>query len=54
MKNLRNCYAAFLLFALLFVSAAAPAQTDLQQKLGRFPPLRKPVRWSPPGSPRSM
>ena len=36
MKNLRNCYAAFLLFALLFVSAAAPAQTDLQQKLGRI------------------
>lgn len=28
MKNLRNYYAAFLLFALLFVSAAAPAQTD--------------------------
>ena len=36
MKNLRNCYAAFLLFALLFVAAAAPAQTDLQQKLGRI------------------
>ena len=36
MKNLRNCYAAFLLFALLSVSAAAPAQTDLQQKLGRI------------------
>ena len=36
MKNLRNYYAAFLLFALLFVSAAAPAQTDLQQKLGRI------------------
>lgn len=31
MKNLRNYYAAFLLFALLFVAAAAPAQTDLQQ-----------------------
>lgn len=36
MKNLRNYYAAFLLFALLFVAAAAPAQTDLQQKLGRI------------------
>ena len=36
MKNLRNYYAAFLLFALLSVSAAAPAQTDLQQKLGRI------------------
>ena len=36
MKNLRNCYAAFLLFALLFVAAAAPAQTDLQQKLGQI------------------
>ena len=36
MKNLRNCYAAFLQFALLFVSAAAPAQTDLQQKLDRI------------------
>lgn len=54
MKNLRNYYAAFLLFALLFVSAAAPAQTDLQQNWVGFPPLRKPVRWSPPGSPRSM
>ncbi len=36
MKNLRNYYAAFLLFALLFVAAFAPAQTDLQQKLGRI------------------
>ena len=36
MKNLRNYYAAFLLFALLFVAAAAPAQTDLQQKLGQI------------------
>ena len=36
MKNLRNCYAAFLLFALLFVSATAWAQTDLQQKLSQI------------------
>ena len=26
MKNLRNYYAAFLLFALLFVAAASPSQ----------------------------
>ena len=46
MKNLRNCYAAFLLFALLFVSAAAPAQTDLQQKLGRISAITETRPWA--------
>lgn len=36
MKNLRNCYAAFLLFALLSASVSLSAQTDLQQKLGKI------------------
>lgn len=34
MKNLRNCYAAFLLFALLSVSAAAPAPNRSAAKTG--------------------
>lgn len=36
MKNLRTCYAAILLFALLFTSASLPAQTELQQKLSKI------------------
>ena len=36
MKNLRSCYAAFLLFALLSASVSLSAQTDLQQKLGKI------------------
>ncbi len=54
MKNLRNYYAAFLLFALLFVAAAARHKPICSKNWVGFPPLRKPVRWSPPGSPRSM
>ena len=36
MKNLRTCYAAILLFALLFTSASLSAQTELQQKLSKI------------------
>lgn len=36
MKNLRNCYAALLLFALVFTSAPLSAQTELQQKLSKI------------------
>ena len=36
MKNLSNRCAAFLLLALLLVSASASAQTALQQKLGQI------------------
>lgn len=36
MKNLRTCYAALLLFALVFTSASLSAQTDLQQKLSEI------------------
>lgn len=36
MKNLRTCYAALLLFALVFTSASLSAQTELQQKLSKI------------------
>lgn len=36
MKNLRTCYAAILLFALLFTSASLSAQTELLQKLSKI------------------
>ncbi len=36
MKNLRTCYAALLLLALLFTSASLSAQTELQQKLSKI------------------
>lgn len=39
MKQLRTCYAAFFVIALLFVSGQVVAQTELQKKMGNLPAL---------------
>lgn len=45
MKNMHIRYAALLLFVLLSASASSFAQTVLEQKSVRFPPLKKSAHW---------